>query len=166
VFTRQFLIAITLLTTFLSAGCSSHPPQAAKGAFGLENQIHPAYANNLIPETHADPGPLVGQDPLVGGGDPLVGPDTMGGDQLVGKDTLAGDGGSSSTVKNRPIKNWYWLKGSIANGVIIVDVNGLSIGRFSVRIDKEISDYLDRGSNLLKNHDSAYCSRAAGGLRP
>ena len=50
---------------------------------------------------------------------------------------------------NRP-KNWYWLRGRIANGEVEIFVNGRSLGEYSVHVDNEITDSLHPGYNTIK----------------
>ncbi len=47
-------------------------------------------------------------------------------------------------------KNWYWLKGSISGGEVMVRVNGQSIGSFAVHMDREITDKLRPGYNTVE----------------
>lgn len=53
------------------------------------------------------------------------------------------------TSSNRP-NNWYWLKGTIRKGQVEVMVNGRDLGRFSVRMDREITDNLHKGYNTIE----------------
>ncbi|MDR3710770.1 MAG: hypothetical protein P4L33_20925 [Capsulimonadaceae bacterium] len=53
------------------------------------------------------------------------------------------------TDKNRP-ENWYWLHGHVQYGEVAVRVNGRPIGKFGVRADIEITDFLHTGSNTVE----------------
>jgi hypothetical protein len=47
-------------------------------------------------------------------------------------------------------KNWYWIRGRIRSGLVEVKVNSHFIGRFSVHVDREITDNLRRGYNTIE----------------
>lgn len=149
-----FLVIATVL-----CGCDGHafsPPARTHSDMLITNQVRPVYAKGLLPPPKVTPdaanAPM--PDPLISDStkDPLAGSSSMGGDPLTIPDPVlnsGASGGASAVNKNRPIKYWYWLKGSIAHGTVDVKVNGTDIGRYSVHIDTEISNYLRLGSNQI-----------------
>jgi hypothetical protein len=141
------------LALFL-AGCHGDDNSSPSNqAISLQNQVHPDSVSGLVPSAKLTPDPAsdVGPDPLTSGGDPVAAPSSIGGDPLADNDPILRDSGAAATTeKPRLIKNWYWLKGSIANGTVDVKVNSVDIGRFAVHVDKEISDFVNPGSNQVQ----------------
>ena len=148
------IFSAALLVTALLSGCSSTPPAQGpvfESDLQIANQVQPASAGNLIGS-----GPKHSNDPIVSGGgltsnsDPMLsGSKAYSGDALTRTDPLTGQTNASPGNTQRSIKNWYWLRGTISGGAMSVKVNGVFVGQFSVKVDTEISDYLNQGGNTV-----------------
>ncbi len=146
------LLAILLFATLIS-GCAnlgSPPPDSPDPS--ASDQTAPsnpgAPTTPLVKQaSNPDPDPLLSDEKE----DPLTASGSKGDDPLSANDPLtrAAGGSSTSDVNTRPINNWYWLRGSISHGSVDVKVNGREVGRYSVRVDTEISDYLNAGPNEI-----------------
>jgi hypothetical protein len=114
----------------------------------IEDQVHPASANNLLGSPTSAPtddpisSDLPGKD-----SDPLLTGGGLASDQMSSGDPLTDSGGQSAADRQRPIQNWYWLRGSISGGSMGIKVNGIFVGQYSVHVDTEISNYLNNGGN-------------------
>ena len=150
---------VCVLLAALLAGCGDYntPLHEDNGEWQptpVASQPHtePALADPSNPDT---------TDPLMADGDPLAkstdpvlqSPTEIASDRMTGQ----GDPMNQST---NPTFGWYWINGSIQSGSVAISVNGVSIGRYSVHIDKEITKLCHPGVNtLLFTH---YPSRGAG----
>jgi hypothetical protein len=118
--------------------------------YRIGNQVQPVEVKNLIQKPSQDPSALTPQtDPLTQGADPMTGGATISGGAPASGDPLIDGASTGGASTHRPIQNWYWLRGNVANGSVEVKVNGIPIGRFSVQVDTEISNYLDYGTNSI-----------------
>ena len=140
-------------------GCTGHmfaPPPRSHSYVLIANQVHPVFIKGLLPKPAPTPDAASAPmpDPLTSDSikDPLAVATPLGGDPLTVPDPIL-NGGSAATAsssnKPRTVKNWYWLKGAISHGMVAVKLNGNDIGRFSVRVDTEITDDVDPGSNQI-----------------
>ena len=148
---RRCVQLVIILAVLPLCGCSVFSPQdPAPYDYRIANQVHPEAVADLgsHPST-ADP--RLTQDPMVRDGDVLSEPDDhlAGNGGIVGDDPLTRNPTEGFDKTNRPINNWYWVRGTVANGSITIKVNGMTIGRYSVKIDTEISDFLNKGANEI-----------------
>lgn len=143
---RVLAILVALLALPSLAGCGDDSPQQA---------IRTRHVLRMQPEqdarvsTAAANPPPVASDPLdsdasqnhLAQADPL----DAGGDSLENGNSLAGQDPLSAVGTN----NWYWLRGNITGGAIAIAVDGVSMGEYTVHMDKEITRMLHPGVNTL-----------------
>jgi hypothetical protein len=145
--TRRFAVLLSALCALLPivAGCGDDGPQPPARESHL---IRLDPENDVKVATAAAPAPVAGSDPLEAGdnriqqtGDPLDsgGNALAGGDSLGGQDPLSAHGTS----------NWYWLRGNITGGSMAITVDGVSLGTYTVHMDKEITQMLHPGMNSI-----------------
>jgi hypothetical protein len=118
------------------------PPPRAPHLLRLqpENDVKVAKAASAAPGLE--------KDPLDAGGDRLIQHDALdsGGDALT-KDSDSPS--SQDPLSSVGTTNWYWMRGSISGGTITVEVNGITLGQYSVHMDKEITRMLHPGGNSI-----------------
>src|SRR5579883_38301 len=139
------LAAICLLLPMLAA-CgdddTAQPPPRAPHVLWFEPE------KDARVNTASVPAPALGSDPLDAGSSSLGGSDPLdSGKDAVTRGNAAG--GASDPLSGVGTSNWYWLRGSISGGTINVAVNGVTLGQYSVHMDKEITRMLHPGSNSI-----------------
>lgn len=154
-------IFLGLLITAL-AGCdigksvpytiTSHDTPTYKPSTHSTSALDLTKTSQNYPGTSDDPfgaAPVAG-DPMLKGlpepfQDPYLGSSA---NQTDPNDNLPIETSDPLISRSRP-KNWYWLRGRIENGEVAIFVNGRPVGRYSVRIDHEITDNLVPGFNTI-----------------
>ncbi len=133
------LVILALVAAQFLAGCGDYEARPAKQDFVFEPRVIPRVQEPSVPSAAVAtsiPDPLLRQ-----GGDPLLAdmhPDTP---HAFADDHRGGSAGSHH--------GWYWVNGDISGGTVAVTINGVSLGRYSVHIDKEITRYCHVGLNTL-----------------
>jgi len=64
------------------------------------------------------------------------------------KDPYAPDADRPRINPFRP-DNWYWVRGNIRGGRIAISIDGIEIGRYSIKVDHEITDDMHKGTNVI-----------------
>lgn len=138
----------------LAAVCAFAPLLAGCGDDGPQPPVRASHLIRLQPEqdarvaTAAAPPPAIESDPLDSGGDQFTqnsDPLDSGGDALAGGNPLAGQ----DPLSAHGTSNWYWLRGDITGGAIAITVDGISLGTYTVHMDKEITQMLHPGMNAI-----------------
>ncbi len=145
---KTILKAVLLLTValILLPGC---------GDFEARPDSDQDYDYTPTPDVHLVPKQSPGEptsqidDPLAKGGDPMAGNgDPMTNyDRQQGADPLNSNGDPMQQAGKT--QYWYWVTGKIPTGSLDIAVDGVSIGRYSVSIDKEITPFVHPGENSL-----------------
>jgi hypothetical protein len=164
-------VAICCLALILGAicGCGNRPVRQGSGATTDASNAAPDSGESSSFET-----PAVSDDQSQSGAESastlaggeasptdLAGSDPLSKelpDQSQGHDGLAGnyepDSRQQALAPNsnpllgvRQVKNWYWIRGSVFGGRVVVSINHLPIGSFTTHVDTEITDNLREGYN-------------------